>query len=77
MLVRPAWRASLREAGRMDAMAATRVAAGCPDMNQTLDQAQHGKRLRCLWHLAQPREPAWAFTSVLVQLVQTTALNRR
>jgi len=68
----------LREACLMDAVAASRVDADCPGMNQTLDQAQHRKRLRCFRHLAQPGEPALAvLPSVLRQFVQATALSRR
>jgi hypothetical protein len=65
----------LREAGLMNTMAASHIDTDCPDVKQTLDQAQHRERLRCFRHLAQPGEPTLAvLSSVLHQFIQATAL---
>jgi hypothetical protein len=68
----------LDQACLVDAVGASGVDADRTDVNQTLDQAQHRKRLRRFRHLAEPRQPGLsALPVVLCERIQPMALSGR
>jgi len=68
----------LGQAYLVDAVGTSGVDAERTHVNQSLDQTQHRKRLRCLRHLAEPRQPALsALSAVLCERIQAMALIGR